>query len=86
MTKNAKHATNYLVHNKGDRAMTTNLRRAMLDSRVPQEVKAHIRAQKEAQTTEPATYEQVQKPKKEHVNGKRKKPNSHVHAPQYGYR
>ncbi len=66
--------------------MTTSLRRAMLDSRVPQNVKAHTRATREIQEREQALKEQAQKPEKEHVNGKRKKPDSHIRAPQYGYR
>jgi len=75
--------------------MTQSLRRAMLDSRVPQNVKAHVRATKEVQEREQAREqalkeqaqrEQEQKHKKEQVNGKRKKPDFYIRAPQYGYR
>ena len=65
--------------------MTQSLRRAMLDSRVPQNVKAHMRAQKEVQATELAPEKQVQL-KKEHMNGMRKKRSSPFRLPQYGYR
>ncbi|MEK7556217.1 MAG: hypothetical protein AAB523_02945 [Patescibacteria group bacterium] len=57
----------------------------MLDSRVPQNVKAHMRAQKEVQATELAPEKQVQL-KKEHMNGMRKKRSSPFRLPQYGYR
>jgi len=78
--------------------MTMTLRKAMLNARVPQNVRAHRReasGRKPAQahlTKEYSTKEYSQKPKHnrhEHKNGRKngrkKKPHPYLRAPQYGF-